>query len=222
MNPAKTPLTKAKLQKIYEAVGPAEPKSPCVDCSKFRRELESTYALDQLTLLAEQGTQREFVLTMAAIFGNDIPTSTYLKLQKALCAKAIQNPRHLVVEYGVSSACYDDENRTICVDKHIVDKAIKRKDASWRLLTVLLNEFGKHINHILRHDLAEQQSTKKAEEHAAKYVPDYSVAIIDVQNTGETEYARYRSPEHTGPLKVMYLEIHQAAKNKEARATEAS
>jgi hypothetical protein len=211
-----------ELAKLQRAIGPAEPKSPCVDCSKFRRELESTYALDQLTLLAEQETQREFVLSMAAIFGNDIPTSTYLRLQEALCVKAIQNPRHLVVEYGVSSACYDDDNRTICIDKHIVDKAIKKEDASWRLLTILLNEFGEHINHILRHDLAEQQATAEAEESSINRVSDYRVAIIDVQNTGETEYAQYRSPEYTGLMKVTYWEIHQAAKSETERATEAS
>ncbi|MGS0738921.1 hypothetical protein ACVBEG_20860 [Pseudomonas sp. GG8] len=63
-------------------------------------QLHSTFALDHLMALAERTTGSEFALLMAPIFGLDIPSHTYMKLQNALRERTIQNPEYQVVSEG--------------------------------------------------------------------------------------------------------------------------
>ncbi|MDD1969303.1 Het-C domain-containing protein, partial [Pseudomonas putida] len=180
--------------------------------------LQSTFALDQLTTLANTTTQAEFVLMLVPIFGFDIPAHTYIKLHSALREGSIENPEIQVTDAAIYPADYDNDTRTIRVRPSAINLAVQNLEAARHLLAVLLHEFGHHIDNLLRTDLADKNvddtSTLAPDGHldeGARYA--YRIAFFDIANTGEAVYADYQSPTYRGPLKVDYQDAYEAIKD---------
>jgi len=176
------------------------------------RQLHSTYALDQLTLVAKQSSRPEFVAFVMPIFGTDIPPEVYFQLQDSLIAGQIKNPDIEVFKGALAGhiAAFDQESRKILVSSSVADKVPKSRENSWLLMAALLEEFGHYIDVVLRNDLSEIAGDAKDDEGAFFA---YRISHIDFANTSETEFAQYQAPKFTGPLKVKYPEF-QAGINK--------
>ncbi|MGV8918208.1 MAG: HET-C-related protein [Pseudomonas sp.] len=120
-------------------------------------ELQSSFAMDQLTALARRTEPAHFIMQMATIFGLDIPPSAYYKLHQALLGAAIQPARYLVVSAGVSEAEYDNRDRTVRISATALENPSQDPRHFWKILAILLHEFGHHIDTVLRQDLMEKK-----------------------------------------------------------------
>lgn len=182
------------------------------------RTLESTFAHDQLCSIATASTPNEFVLMMAPIFGFDVPAKTYMKLQSSLKDGSLQPAKHVVVSGGVHPADYDNAKRLVRVNASAADEAVSSPEASRELLAVLLHEYGHHIDNVLRTDLAEKDPNGCTTLMADSPLEEgtgmaYRLAFFDLENSQDTVYATYTSPDHDGPLRVDYAEVQAALKH---------
>jgi len=174
---------------------PIERRSAPLRMSGAQGHLHSTFALDQLTDLAERVIPAEFVLLMAPIFGLDIAPHTYIKLQDALKQGTIKNPDYQVVYDGTYPADYDNRDRTIRIHVTALKHIIENPSQSWELLAILLHEFGHHLDNVLRQDLAKKTPGTPAPandaplEEGSKYA--HLMASFDSPDHGETSIAHY-------------------------------
>jgi type VI secretion system secreted protein VgrG len=190
--------------------------------------LESTFAFDQLTLVAKNFTKAEFVMFVAPVFGFDIPAETYIKLWDGLRTGAIAQPVIKLMTGGHYPASFDNETRSILVHQASAERAASNNDESWELLTALLHEFGHYIDLVLRADLTAKNpdgsssiAADASEEEGAKFA--YGIAFFDFGDSSNATYAHYQSPKFSGSLKVNYNEarkIIQQLQNKEAQGIE--
>ncbi|MDR0234397.1 MAG: hypothetical protein LBI31_06325 [Zoogloeaceae bacterium] len=215
----KTTVTRADVEAFWSEIGLWEPNSAVITCPEQPIKgyaLESDYALTQLELLAWHTQSQEFVLMMESVFGEDIPARTYLKLRGALRAKQVRNPRHVLVEKTKNGkvACYDNNTREIYITARLVDRASKGVEAAWELFSVLLHEFGHHVDNVLRSDLAEKDASGKSTvaadaPHEEGRTFAYQLAFLDIREQDVTEYAHYVSPGYSGALKVDHAEARR-------------
>ena len=192
------------------------------------RKLQSTFAFDQITLVAKNFTKAEFVMLVAPIFGYDVPATTYIKLYQALRAGSIANPEVQVMAGTHCPASFDNKSRRILVHQAAADRAATDMGESWELLMALMHEFGHYIDLVIRTDLADKNpdgsSTLVADapdDEGAKFA--YGIAFFEFGQTSSTTYAHYTSPKFTGPLKVNYGEARRAiraAEDEEAQKIE--
>ncbi|OFA03683.1 heterokaryon incompatibility protein Het-C [Duganella sp. HH101] len=188
--------------------------------------LESTFAFDQLTQVAQRFSKVEFVFLLVPIFGYDIPAETYIKLYEGLRAGSIPQPKLVLMTGCHYPAEFDNKKREIHVHKAAADRAATNRDESWELLTALLHEFGHYIDVVLRKDLAPKdehgQSTlaEDAEgEEGAKFA--YQIAFYDFEGSKETTYATYTSPRFSGDLKVNYVQVRDAIRKSQGADAQA-
>ncbi|WP_397449998.1 HET-C-related protein [Pseudomonas sp. NA-150] len=119
-------------------------------------ELRSTFVLDQLTAMAKSTAPPHFIMQMATIFGLDTPPSAYYKLHEALLGGTLKPPKYLVFSAGVADAEYDNRDRTVRISAAKLEHCSLDHHSSWKLLAVLLHEFGHHLDNVLRQDLTEK------------------------------------------------------------------
>jgi type VI secretion system secreted protein VgrG len=188
-------------------------------------KLESTFAFDQLTAFAKNNTKSEFVLLIVTTFGFDIPAHTYIKLYDKLRSGAIKNPEIVVMSGGHYPASFDNESRKIYVHQAAASRAVKDNAEAWELATALLHEFGHYIDAVLRLDLADKNAdgtstleTDAPEDEGAKFA--YWIAGLDLQNSSNTVFATYKSPEYSGPLRINYNDARKLIQQSQDRITQ--
>jgi uncharacterized Zn-binding protein involved in type VI secretion len=192
-------------------VSPRKPK----ESEEVTRVLESTFAFDQLTRVANSSTKGEFVMLLVPVFGYDIPAKTYIKLYDALRSGGVVNAKIKISNRHHYPAEFDNITREIRVDPFAAKAAAEHEYAAWELLTVLMHEFGHYIDAVLRQDLADKNKYGRStlagdapDDEGAKFA--YQMAFFDFSQSDETVFATYTSPEYSGPLKVNYSEARQA------------
>lgn len=180
-------------------------------------KLESDFALQQLTGVAKRCSEGEFIIFAAPVFGFDVPAPVYVSLYEALRDGRVPNARIVVVQGGVYPGAFDTAKREIVVHQRAACKAAKDAEAAWELLTVLLHEFGHHIDSIIREDLAsseaEEASPLKTDaegDEGAKLA--YALAFFDFDNSVDTEFAQLVSQDYSGPLRVNYKDARNYIK----------
>ncbi|MCX5468995.1 LysM peptidoglycan-binding domain-containing protein [Acinetobacter sp. A-IN1] len=114
--------------------------------------LKSTYAHDQLVVLAKTFSPESFVSLVAPIFGFDIPDSLYLALKTDLENGVIQPPEHIVTAKSINghAAGFNHQDKKIYVAADTVLSALENDSNLERLYTVLLHEYGHYIDDRLR------------------------------------------------------------------------
>lgn len=130
--------------------------------------LHTTFALDRLTQLAEHLSSTQFHSLLAPVFGDDLPATCYQRLHDALRNGTVRNPSHRIAPELPSKACYDNLTRCIHLHPQLIADARQAPQMSCELATVLLHEFGHHLDNLLRHDYAplREQGTTLAEDAA--------------------------------------------------------
>jgi type VI secretion system secreted protein VgrG len=187
-----------------------------------RYKLESTFAIDQLAAFARNNTKAEFVLLIVTTFGFDIPAHTYIQLYEKLRSGEIKNPEIVVMSGGHYPAAFDNESRKIHVHQAAATRAVKDNAQAWELATALLHEFGHYIDAVLRLDLADKNPDGSAtlvsdapEDEGAKFA--YWIAGLDLQNSSNTVFATYKSPDYSGPLRINYNEARKLIQQSQGR-----
>jgi len=99
---------------------------------------------------------------------------------------------------------------------------VKDNAVAWELATALLHEFGHYIDAVLRLDLADKDPDGSAtmesdahEDEGAKFA--YFIAGLDLQDTSNTVFATYKSPEYSGPLRINYHEARKLIQESQGR-----
>ncbi|MEQ7920687.1 HET-C-related protein [Xanthomonas sp. WHRI 1810A] len=162
------------------------------------RCLESRFALDQLRAFAQRAEPARFAATMAAIFGYDIAPRHHLTLQGHLLTQQFPMPGY-VVDADVEVAEYDNLDRTIRLHPDIIERALTRPERSWELLSILMHEFGHHVDNVLRQDIVAAQegnagaARDSAGEEGLRYAQRMAL-IHHPDDMQEAQIATYRVP----------------------------
>jgi|GEM_PF-63874 len=114
--------------------------------------LESTYAHDQIVVLAKDFSDENFIALIAPIFGFDIPDSLYLKFKADLENGVIQPPEHIVTAKSINghAAGFNHQDKKIYVAADTILSALENDVNLQRLYIVLLHEYGHYIDDHLR------------------------------------------------------------------------
>jgi len=173
--------------------------------------LKSTIPYEQLKGLAKFMSDIQFLTWMPSLFGFDLPVSAYQTLRDDLLNGKDIQPEIIVVHGEISgtSAVYDKRNQTIYVSETAIENAISDTDASWKLHIMLMEEFGHHIDNVLRTEYSDMGGDAYFDEGAR-----YAFAIInykfDIQST--LTYADYTGTLGGQSLTVEYPNASSAVK----------
>lgn len=161
--------------------------------------LESTFALEQLFSFAKKDSMAMFCFWMADIFGNDIPLEAYEKLYKnASDKKQSINPKITVIKEldGIGASYYTGENKKyfnhILVSQGFIDNAIKSNGHHKLLMLALVEEFGHHLDYLLRFEYSSQEGDAEGDEGAkfsSSINTKYKKFFIDPFEQKEQHYA---------------------------------
>lgn len=151
------------------------------------RKLYSTYALDCLTIMAKLNSFRAFRAWIWHVFGADIPVDAVRKLHRGLkkrrfqatlgfnqAAEPFKNPE-IWVEADISVAAYTPgphsayaayTAETIYVSAELVNEARAKEERALLLMAALTEEFGHHIDFVLRNRYSEVRGDARFDEGA--------------------------------------------------------
>lgn len=116
--------------------------------------LQTSFALDLMTDIAAPLSAQAFYRMFAPVFGDDLPKASDRQLQDALRSGSLSTPVHRVTAQVQGKASYDNATRVIELHPQVIDAALQRPNAACELATILLHEFGHHLDNVLRQDLA--------------------------------------------------------------------
>lgn len=173
--------------------------------------LKSDYALKRFELFASNMPEARFVEWGSIAFGADIPIEAFKKLHQDLNQGSAANAEIQLVPGGIEGevSAYDNATRMIGVDENIAIKAKNDDDESGHLVSLLLHEFGHHIDNLLRKHYSQVGGEAPGEEGAFFA---YAVAALNHVEEEAFEYATLIEESGEGILKIDYKEFHQAAK----------
>ncbi|KIA98888.1 hypothetical protein OA93_08370 [Flavobacterium sp. KMS] len=191
-----------------------EPKSPPKqEIVESKYKLESTYAHDQLSALAKQLDELPFMFFMVGVFGEEIEASALSKLYRGLSDKSITPPEIVVTKFPARGrkANYSNHRKKILVWEHFVDLAVKDNDARAELMSALVEEYGHHIDNILRTELATNgvEDTDYIDE-GAKFA--YALFNFDIFKETQLCFAKAETLNFTGDLIIDFSELHTQIK----------
>lgn len=200
-------------------------RSPC-EGGAVVETLESRYPLDLCEKLADGMLDHDFVLWAATIFGSDIPETAYRLLWERLRARSMAMPEIFLATTlqdasGSNSkqhhAAYDSTNRRILVLKSTVRRAANENEMACVVMLALLEEFGHHVDVVLRNDLADPSKTGKdgpQDEGAVMARACFAYAFVGMNHaeTPVTEFALHRSAGKSTVLAAHLDDLHTAAR----------
>lgn len=172
--------------------------------------LESTYAHEQLYSLAEELAEMPFMIMMVEIFGYDIEVSALSKLYRDLSDKKISPPEIIVSKstIGVREAAvaYSNKRRKIIVSQGIIDEAIKDNEVRAVLMAALVEEYGHHIDNLLRNDLATNgKEDDDIIDEGAKFA--YCLFKFDIFKENKLKFASVKSSKFSGDLVLDFSKL---------------
>ncbi|MCV2445173.1 HET-C-related protein, partial [Acinetobacter bereziniae] len=144
-------------QQMFQSGIKVSPVLPLLPIVNLRSDaalptLESTYAHDQIVVLAKDFSDENFIALIAPIFGFDIPDSLYLKFKADLESGVIQPPEHIVTAKSINghAAGFNHQDKKIYVAADTILSALENDVNLQRLYIVLLHEYGHYIDDHLR------------------------------------------------------------------------
>jgi hypothetical protein len=167
-------------------------------------QLHSTLAFEQLRSFVRSMDQEQFLLWFGTIFGRDLPQSALLKLRSAVLTGSLPQPRVLLVSGGVQGheAAYHRKESTILIDRELVRRAREDNAEAWKLLVCLLEEFGHHLDNLLRTLYSKVGGDAPLDEGAR-----VAYTLIDFgwsRGQQQREFATHVTPEGRFALKVEF------------------
>lgn len=163
--------------------------------------LTSSLAHDQLMKTAQELSEMAFVLLMLQIFGEDIEIEAIGKLYKDLCDGKLNPPEIIVTKDPIKNykANYTNKRKKILVSQGFLEDAIENNEAKSQLMVSLLEEYGHHIDNLLRTDYAQNgKADKDRIDEGAKFA--YYYLTVDFANTPQLEFAETETPQYSGKL----------------------
>lgn len=125
--------------------------------------LTTTFALDQLTESAASLSPQAFHSLLAPVFGDDLPEACYQCLHDALREGTLANPVHQIGTQAHGRASYDNATRIIHLHPDVIEAARQQPGGACELATILLHEFGHHLDCLLRQEYAPRLTTGRTQ-----------------------------------------------------------
>lgn len=181
---------------------------------KSEYKLESKYAHEQLCILADEIGEKTFMYWMLHIFGPDIEVEAFSKLYRALSDRSFEAPEITVTKNSIGGrkAAYSNKRRMIYVSQEFLDEAIKDDEAKGMLFTALVEEYGHHIDNLLRTDFS---PTPTADEdiidEGARFA--YNFFTFDIFEETNLTFAKAETPEFNGELSLDFSELNAQLKD---------
>lgn len=144
----------ARLENAVHPPVKARWTQPVRGQARPEEQLHSTLAREQLRDLAEVMAEAEFLQWLSQLFGADVPEEARRRLRAALLAGRLPEPELRIVDGGLGVyghvAAYDREERVIRISRELVHRAREDNNEAWRLLVALIEEYGHHVDQLLR------------------------------------------------------------------------
>ncbi|MCK6587631.1 MAG: type VI secretion system tip protein VgrG [Polyangiaceae bacterium] len=165
--------------------------------------LESTLAVDQLTGLATVLGQPAFILWMMSLFGSDIPLAAYEALYHDLENKTLVPPPFRVLPGGASGhlAAYNRKKKLIEVSSALCRDAETNNEQAWVLCAAMIEEFGHHVDHVLRNEYSKVGGDAMLDE-GARF--GYAVLYLEWDKKTEQQIATHRRDGADVPIVVRW------------------
>jgi len=163
--------------------------------------ISSRFALDQATKLANQLSEANFMAIMVKIFGTDVPFDAYSQFYKDLSDEKIVNVDIEVLKesiYGYHIA-YNTRRNVICMKEAVLKEAIENIEKRPELLAALTEEFGHHIDYLLRNKYSNVGGDARYDEGA---VFAFRVFDIDLLEHSSVPIGEVTSPGFNGTLEI--------------------
>ena len=186
---------------------------PAIKVVESEYKLESTYGHEQLANLAKQLDELPFMFFMIGIFGEEIEASALSKLYRGLSDASIKAPEIVVTKIPAKGrkANYSNNKKKILVWEHFIDLAVKDNDVRAELMSALVEEYGHHIDNLLRTELATngKKDTDYIDERAK-----FAYALFNFNIFKETQlcFAKAQTPNFTGDFIIDFSELHTQVK----------
>jgi hypothetical protein len=190
-----------------------KPETPKLTIVPSEYKLESTYAHEQFYSLAYELAEMPFMFLMLEVFGHEIEISALSKLYRDLSDKIIKPPEIIVSKIPVNGkpAGYSNIQKKIIVFEKFIDDAIKDNDKRAELLAALVEEYGHHIDNLLRTELATNGiKDEDIIDEGAKFA--YALFKFDIFKESSLKFAQVETPNYSGDLIVDFSELHNDIK----------
>lgn len=184
---------------------------PPMDVQETEYKLESTYAHDQLMSLAKELGEITFMLFMTQIFGYEIEAEALSKLYRDLSDNKIKAPE-IIVSKGLvgrrgGPAGYSNKRKKIIVNQKFAEDAAEDNDKRAELMAALVEEYGHHIDNLLRTELATNGiPDKDVVDEGAKFA--YYLFRFDIFNESQLNFAKAELPNFKGDLIIDFSTLH--------------
>lgn len=186
---------------------------PPIKIVESEYKLESQYAHEQLASLAKQLDELPFMFFMIGVFGEEIEASALSKLYRGLSDGSIKPPEIVVTRVPARGrkANYSNHKKKILVWEHFIDLAVKDNDTRAELMSALVEEYGHHIDNLLRTELATngKKDTDYIDE-GAKFA--YALFNFDIFKETQLCFATAQTPNFTGDLIIDFSKLHTQVK----------
>lgn len=205
---------------IYSDYSPLE-----IEIEESEFILESKFALKQLFSFAKKDSKAMFCMWMSSIFGEDVPLEAYEKLyQDASDEKESINPKITValkIKNGNNgdATYYTGKNKKIknhiIVSERFINNALKDNVSQKALLLALVEEFGHHLDYLLRHEYSGKGGDAEKDEGAkfsARMNRIYKKYYIDPLKVKEQHYATATIDGVENKLVWDFADLHQKLK----------
>ncbi|WP_375605704.1 HET-C-related protein [Flavobacterium davisii] len=196
-----------------KGVSYGKPESPEITTEKSTYKLESDYAHNQLCNLADELGEMTFMVFAYKVFGSDIEIQALSKLYRALSDRKINNPEILVSIYPVQGklAGYSNKKKQIIVYEKFIEEASKDNEKSAELLAALVEEYGHHIDNLLRTELSiNEVADEDVIDEGARFA--YQLFKFDIFNESTLTFAKAEIPSYKGDLKVDFSKLQNEIK----------
>lgn len=163
--------------------------------------LKSAYAHEQLSKLATDLSETNFIIMMLPIFGGDIPIAAYSKLYRALSDGALPPPEIEVLQDGLDGhdAGFDSAGKKVLISEPLAKASGTDEEKRQILFIALVEEYGHYIDWTLRNGYSAVGGDAQGDEGA---VFAYRMAFLDVFENDALHFADLESAEYTGPLSL--------------------
>ncbi|QRK04884.1 LysM peptidoglycan-binding domain-containing protein [Archangium violaceum] len=172
--------------------------------------LESRFALERLTDLARRMEKPDFLSWLLVLFGVDIPADAYEAFRRELLDGKVEPPPIRVVELGLHGheAGYDSVARTIKVRQKFARAAEEKPEEASKLLLALLEEFGHHVDQLLRNTYSKVSGDAPLDE-GARFAHSVYTQWLTEEAPVEFATSVHDGSEH--PLRADFSDVQRTA-----------